>query len=102
MNSKDKSVEMAAEILLDGGKLLRDSCPICRMPIFERKDHVLYCTTCNRELVRENKEPSQEVEPSSNPIQEKINSLSEQLRKEQDPQKIIEYANLIKTLQELL
>ncbi len=110
---EDISLQRGAKLLLEGATLAMDHCPQCKMPIYILRDKTLYCATCDVKLVRE-KEPEQGNDPSSkdsntekkvkvaqSPIQEKIDSLAEQLKHETDPERMVELAETIKRLEKI-
>jgi len=108
MTNSNDSVKLGAKLLLEGAKMLNTPCPICRSPIYQLRDQKLYCTTCVKEVVRENaSEPNimdtnqVSADISKDPIAAKIAQLSSMLDKENDPAKIVEIADTIKKLQQI-
>ena len=108
MTNSSDSVKLGAKLLLEGAKMLNTPCPICRNPIYQLRDQRLYCTTCVKEVVRENSSESNTIdleeaskESDKDPITAKIAQLSSMLDKETDPSKIVEIADTIKKLQQI-
>jgi len=50
----DKKISEAVELLYKGAKMLAYHCPDCKMPLFE-KDGKIFCPSCGREAVFEEK-----------------------------------------------
>ncbi|MHA2097569.1 MAG: Sjogren's syndrome/scleroderma autoantigen 1 family protein [Candidatus Kariarchaeaceae archaeon] len=103
----DESVQRAAKLLLNGAIMLHVICPECKDPIYKLRDGGHLCATCNKQVIFQPEDQVGNVQESSNqtkkidPIQNKINRLSEQLELESDPDEILKLANLIKKLQAL-
>jgi UPF0148 protein len=40
-----------ARVLMEGGKLLAESCPVCSTPLVKQKSGEIYCVNCQRQVV---------------------------------------------------
>ncbi|MEM0271675.1 MAG: Sjogren's syndrome/scleroderma autoantigen 1 family protein [Thermoprotei archaeon] len=40
-----------AKVLLEGGKLLAESCPVCSTPLVQLKSGEVYCVNCQKRVV---------------------------------------------------
>ena len=104
MDEADK-YKRAAELLLKGAKMLNIACPICNDPIYELKDGELFCSTCQKNIVRENSHKNkveEKIKTNFHPIiQNKVNELLLTLEEEQDLAKITEIVNILEKLSKL-
>ena len=87
--SKDLS-KKAAEMLLNGATLLRESCPYCK-GVRVMKDGYALCISCGQEPVKKDilkKIPQQESKSTLEMIlEEKMESLSKELEQEKNYEK---------------
>ncbi len=105
---KENKIKKAAELLLKGSKMLNIACPVCDNPIYEMKDHTMYCVNCEKNVVKENNlEETQKnyaehsIHTKNDPIQMKIEQLGISLLNEVDYDKIVEIAELIAKLKKI-
>jgi uncharacterized Zn finger protein (UPF0148 family) len=105
---QDEKISKITEMLLAGGKMLGIHCGTCESPLFEFKGKIS-CPVCG---VPEKKPPPKKV-PEAGPepkaleklekaLYSKLESLSEQLKKETDHAKTVELLNGIKAALETL
>ncbi len=40
-----------AKVLMEGGKLLAESCPVCSTPLVQEKSGEVYCVSCQKRVV---------------------------------------------------
>jgi len=40
-----------AKVLMEGGKLLAESCPVCSTPLVQEKSGEVYCVNCQKRVV---------------------------------------------------
>jgi uncharacterized Zn finger protein (UPF0148 family) len=104
MEEEDK-YKRAAELLLKGAKMLNIACPVCNDPIYELTDGKLFCSTCQKNIIKS--KPIQtndenEVNMNTHPIiQKKLNDLLLILEDEINLDKITEIVNLLEKLSKL-
>ena len=109
----DEVTKKGAKLLLEGAKMLATPCPICHNPIYQLQNSQLICVKCNRmvEIVSKapTKTPTQLEIPrqivankENTAINLKIDQLTKQLLEETDPKKIIEIAETIKKLEQIM
>lgn len=106
---KDENIKKAAEMLLQGAKMLNLSCPECNNPIYELKDASLICIECDRPVKRNTSDITKEGHEKvsfdlelNDPISKKIQLLGRELLEERDHEKIRNIAKLISDLKKLI
>ena len=106
----DDVTKRAAQLLLKGAKMLQIACPICHQPIYQLQDSTMLCVQCDRNVefatseyvpITSSQQKITKELISDNPIQQKIEQLSLLLQAETDPQKIVEYAETIRKLEQI-
>ena len=107
MNEKnsDDAIRRASELLLQGATMLQISCPQCSNPIYRLQDGTMICADCNQRVFFErdlSAEQRKQFQQGESPVQKKIENLMRQLEQEEDPEKIIQLAETIKKLREIL
>ena len=99
-----EALERAAKLLLDGAVMLRESCPVCVNPLYKKRDGSLYCSKCDKKVVKEEdlqQEKSASSLETSSPIQSKIDALSTELQNTDDPERIVELSEMIRKLEKI-
>jgi len=100
-----EALERAAKLLLEGAVMLRESCPVCVNPLYKKRDGSLYCSKCDKKVVREEdlqQEKESAAPPETNsPIQSKIDALSTELQNADDPERIVELSEMIRKLEKI-
>jgi uncharacterized Zn finger protein (UPF0148 family) len=103
-NMQDEKISKITEMLLAGGKMLGVHCGSCQSPLFEYGGEIT-CPVCGvlKETPAEKPEPKAEpLKKLENAIYSKLDSLSEQLKKETDHTKTLELLDGIKATLETL
>ncbi len=96
------ALQRAAKLLLEGAIMLRESCPQCISPLYQKKDGTLYCTSCDRRVVREGEiQRPEKAKSSASPIQAKIDKLAAELEDTTDPEKIVKISETIRSLEKI-
>ena len=105
MKKEDETMRRASELLLAGATMLQIACPQCHDPIYKLRDGTMECAQCMQQVFFERElsdSQKKEIGNRDNPIRRKIDALSSQLEKEEDPDKIIKLAETIKKLKDIL
>lgn len=104
MDEVDK-YKRAAELLLKGAKMLNIACPICNDPIYELKEGDLFCSTCQKNIIKSNTFQDADdtnIKTENHPIiQKKIQELLLVLQDETNISKLTEIVNLLENLSKL-
>ncbi len=93
--------QKAVKLLLDGATLLSEPCPYCKGVRVMKDGHAL-CVNCGKEPEQKPvKTQNEKVKPASsiNTLQKKLEKLSNQLEKENDP---VKQQQLIKSIDLLI
>ena len=98
-NMSDDIRKKAIEMLLNGATLLSEPCPYCK-GVRVMKDGDALCVSCgkspDKELEKNNNEPQND--PPIKKLEEKLQSMTDELSKEKDPEKqqtILKSINLL-------
>jgi UPF0148 protein len=91
--SKDESLKHMADLLRQGATLLDLQCPLCNTPLFRLKNGEMYCSSCKKIVVKEEKEVSkttrkQVIASLNQTICRKIEEVNSLILKEEDQEKI--------------
>ena len=91
--SRDESLERMAELLRQGATLLDIQCPLCNTPLFRLSSGEMYCSACQKIVVKEEKEflkttRKQVVASLNKTACRKIEELDSLIFKEKDQEKI--------------
>ena len=91
--SRDESLERMAELLRRGATLLDVQCPLCNTPLFRLSSGEMYCSTCQKMVVKEEKEllkttHKQVITSLNKTVCQKIEELDSLIFKEKDQEKI--------------
>lgn len=99
---QEKNITKITDMLFAGGKMLSVHCDRCKSPLFEYQSKLI-CPICGE---RETKVPPKaKVKPVSgveSVLREKLDWLTDELKKETDHGKISELLELIKSTLEIL
>ena len=104
--SEDEGLKRMTRLLLQGATLLDIPCPACSSPLFKLKSGELYCSNCQKRVVRAEEAPkvSQNavIDSLNQTICRKLMELNELITKEEDQERLGVYLkNLVSWLEAL-
>ena len=88
------------KLLLAGAKMLSVHCASCRSPLFQLRDRVT-CPVCGEKVVAK-AEPKPVSKELKTVLREKLDALTEELKREKDPRRISEILAAVKSVREAL
>ena len=97
----DELSKKAIEMLLKGATLLAEPCPYCKGVRVMKDGHAL-CVSCGKEPEQSIKNSEKKSESSLEILEQKLESLSKDLKEEKDPQKQQPILDSINSLVELI
>jgi len=107
MSNNDEQMKRMADLLKSGATMLFEHCPECNTPLFKIKDDI-WCPNCNKRviIVKEGEETKVTsmllLEDAEKIIMIKLQDISQGIRNEMNPSKLLEMGELLLKWLEIL